>query len=159
MATRNHIGKTIYISAALPATNDAAGFEAVAWTKANGVQQLPQLGITHNMIDIPDLQTGFTKTGKGSGTGAESEVTFRRVAGDPGQALARAQADSPTGLTSIKIVTGSGVDQAPVTGDPVQYAQGVMSSYRENQANDTTYEGFTVRFRQNELTIDATEPV
>lgn len=158
--TGSHIGKTIYVAEALPATNDAAGFAALTWVKANGVQTLPQLGVSHNNIDVPDLQTGFTAGIKGAGSGNDSTATFRMVAADAGQADIRglANAGGTLGAGSIKIVKGSGVAQAPETGDPVQYAQGYFHSYIEIQGDDTSHEGFSVNFKQNALTVDATEP-
>ncbi|KPF74564.1 hypothetical protein IP68_12445 [Blastomonas sp. AAP25] len=158
--TGSHIGKTIYVAEALPATNDAAGFAALTWVKANGVQTLPQLGVSHNNIDVPDLQTGFTAGIKGAGSGNDSTATFRMVAADAGQADIRglANAGGTLGAGSIKIVKGSGAAQAPVAGDPVQYAQGYFHSYIEIQGDDTSHEGFSVNFKQNALTVDATEP-
>lgn len=158
--TGSHIGKTIWISAALPATNTAAGFAALTWTKVNGVQTLPQLGVSHADIAVPDLQTGFTAGIKGAGTGNDSTATFRKVPTDAGQALARTTADAggTLGACSIRIVKGSGVDQAPVAGDPVQYAQGYLHSFIEIQGDDSSHEGFSVNFRQNALTVDATVP-
>lgn len=162
MATRNSIGKTIYVAQALPATNNAAGFEALTWVQAKGVQTLPQLGVSHSGIDVPDLATGFTASVKGAATGVESTMSFRRVSADAGQIDIKEQSDNGQGLLSVKIVTGTGVDAgdgpAPVTGDRVQYAQGYVHSYQENQGDTTTHEGFTVTFRQNALTVDATEP-
>lgn len=158
--TGSHIGKTIYVAEAVPATNDAAGFAALTWVKANGVQTLPQLGVSHNNIDVPDLQTGFTAGIKGAGSGNDSTATFRMVAADAGQADIRglANAGGTLGAGSIKIVKGSGAAQAPVAGDPVQYAQGYFHSYIEIQGDDTSHEGFSVNFKQNALTVDATEP-
>lgn len=158
MATKNNIGKTLYISAALPATNDAAGFEALSWTQVKGVQSLPQLGVSGANIDVADLQTGFTAGVKGAMSGNESTATFRKVSGDTGQALAETTSNSPEGLCSIKIVRGSGASQAPETGDPVQYAQGYLNSFLEIQGDTTTHEGFSVTFKQNDFTVDATEP-
>ena len=160
MATGSHIGKTIYIADALPATNNAAGFEALTWVKVSGVQTLPQLGVSHADIPVPDLQTGFTAGIKGAGTGNDSTMTFRMVASDAGQTDIRdlANAGGTGGNCAIKIVKGSGTAQAPATGDPVQYAQGYVHSYVEIQGDDTSYEGFSVNFRQNDLTVDATEP-
>lgn len=158
MATQNNIGKTLYISAALPATNDATGFEALSWTQVKGVQSLPQLGVSGANIDVPDLQTGFTAGVKGAMSGNESTATFRKVAGDTGQALAETTANSPQGLCSVKIVRGSGANQAPEAGDPVQYAQGYLNSFLEIQGDTTTHEGFSVSFKQNDFTVDATEP-
>ncbi|MCA2013520.1 hypothetical protein LCM17_18665 [Cereibacter sphaeroides] len=156
--TGSHIGKTFWLSAALPATNDAAGFAALTWTKVNGLQVAPQLGISHGNIDVPDLQTGFTEGLKGAATGNDSTASFRKVASDAGQALAKTAAESAAGLCSIKIGKGSGTDQALETGDPVQYAQGYLHSYVEIEGNNTTHEGFSVNFHQNGLTIDATQP-
>jgi hypothetical protein len=160
MTTGSHIGKTIYVAAAAPATNNAAGFEALSWTKVEGVQTLPQLGVSHSNIDVPDLQTGFTAGIKGAGTGNDSTATFRDVDGDAGQALVRttANAGGTLGTISIKIVKGSGTDQAPASGDPVQYAHGYVHSYVEVQGDNSTHEGFTVNFKQNAVTVDATEP-
>jgi hypothetical protein len=154
--TGSHIGKTIYVSAAEPATNDAAGFEALTWTKVEGVQVLP-----HSNIDIPDLQTGFTAGVKGAASGNDSTVSFRDVASDTGQALVRTTADAggTLGAMSIKIGKGSGAAQALVAADPVQYAQGYVHSFVEIQGDDSSHEGFSVSFKQNALTIDATEPV
>lgn len=50
--TDNFIGETIYVAAVAPATNDAAGFEALTWVQAKGAQSLPQFGVSHNMIDV-----------------------------------------------------------------------------------------------------------
>lgn len=157
--TDNHIGKTIYQASALPATNDTAGFEALTWVLVSGVQTLPQLGISHSMIDIHDLQTGFTTATKGAAQGVDTNAIFRKVANDTGQANVKTAADGQAGLMSVKIVDGTGVDNAPVTGDPVEYAQGVCHSYQPNQGDNSTSEGFTVSFRQNGFTVVGTEPV
>jgi hypothetical protein len=116
--------------------------------------------VSHADIPVPDLQTGFTAGIKGAGTGNDSTMTFRMVASDAGQTDIRdlANAGGTGGNCAIKIVKGSGTAQAPATGDPVQYAQGYVHSYVEIQGDDTSYEGFSVNFRQNDLTVDATEP-
>ena len=158
--TGSHIGKTIFVATAAPATNNAAGFEALTWVKVNGVQVLPQLGVSHSNIDVPDLQSGFTSGLKGAGSGNDSTASFRMVAGDTGQGNVRtaANAGGTGGTMSVKIVKGTGTDQAPETGDPVQYAQGYVHSYVEIQGDNSTHEGFSVNFKQNGLTVDATEP-
>lgn len=158
--TGSHIGKTIYVAEALPATNDAAGFEALSWVKVNGVQTLPQFGISHSNIDVPDLQTGLTTGIKGAASGNDSTASFRLIAADAGQEDIRdlANAGGDAGVCSLKIVEGSGTAQAPVAGDKVQYAHGYVHSYVETQGDNSTHEGFNVNFKQNALTIDATEP-
>lgn len=157
----SHIGKTLWYAVALPATNNAAGFAALTWIKINGVQTLPQLGVSHSNIDVPDLQTGFTSGIKGAGAGSDTAATFRAIPLDTGQIGIRVIADAggTLGTASIRIVKGSGVAQAPVAGNPVQYAQGYFHSFMEIQGDDTSHEGFSVNFKQNSLTIDATIPV
>jgi len=157
--SNSNIGKTIYVASALPATNDEPGFDALTWVKANGVQTIGSLGVSHANIDVPDLQTGFTQGVKGAATGNDVQLTFRMVPNDAGQGNIRtlANAGGVAAAGSIKIVRGSGANQAPVVGDPVQYAQGYFHSYVENEASDSSYEGFTVQFRQNAQTVNAIE--
>lgn len=158
MAVKNHLGLTIYVSAALPATNDAAGFEALTWAKASNWVELPQLGVSHETIDVPDGESGFTAGVKGAGAGVDTTMAFSIDGADAGQTIIRTQADDQGGDISVKIVRGSGTDNAPVSGDPVEYAKGFAHSYQENQGTTSSYEGFTAGFRQNGLTVKDTEP-
>ena len=156
--TANHIGKTLYQASAAPATNNTAGFEALTWVLVAGSISLPQLGVSHSMIDVPDLQTGFTSAVKGAAQGVDTTATFRDVASDTGQANLETLGVSQGGVGSIKIVTGTGTNNAPVTGDVVEYAQGIIHSFQPNQADNSTFEGFTVGFRQNDFTVAGTQP-
>jgi hypothetical protein len=161
--TRSHIGKTLWVAMAAPATNDASGFAALTWVKVNGVQVLPQVGITHANIDVPDLETGFTRGVKGAGTGNDSVATFRLVAGDTGQTNVRNLANAGSvsaqaGVGSIRITRGTGTGGAPTAGNEVQYVTGYFHSYVENQGDDSSHEGFSVNFKQNGATVDATFP-
>jgi len=156
--TQNFIGQTIYVAEAYPSANTSTAFEALTWVKVEGLITLPQLGVTHSMIDVPDLQTGFTGAVKGAGQGVDTTATFRDVPADAGQEDIKTAADSQAGILSVKIVDGSGTAQAPVSGDPVRYAQGIAHSHQPNQGDNASYEGFSVGFRQNAPTIVATEP-
>jgi hypothetical protein len=161
MATRNNIGKTIYFSATLPATNDAAGFEALTWLELEHPQTLPQFGVSHANIDVADLKSGLTKGVKGAASGVDSQGSCRIEASAlaTNQATFKALCESAGGNVAIKIGTGSGASAALASGDPVVYAQGYVHSYQENQATDSSHEGFTYSFKQNELEIIDTEPV
>jgi len=156
--TQNFIGQTLFVAEAYPSANTSTAFESLTWVKVEGLITLPQLGVTHSMIDVPDLQTGFTSAVKGAGQGVDTTATFRNVASDAGQEDLKNSADSQAGIISIKIVDGSGTAQAPAAGDPVKYAQGIAHSHQPNQGDNTSYEGFTVGFRQNAPTIDGVEP-
>lgn len=155
--TNNHIGKSMYYSTALPATNDAAGFEALTWVKVPGFQSGAQFGFDHADIDVPDLESGITGRLKGAGTGAQSTLAFRKTA-DAGQGTLKALADGIQTVGSIKIARGSGANGALEEGDPVEYAQGYYKSFTKVEASTTTHEGFTVVFQQNAPSVEATEP-
>lgn len=156
--TRTNIGKLVFISTTLPATNNAAGFEALTWTEVEGVVAAPQLGVTHNMIDIPTLKTGYTRGVKGARTGVNASLSIRIIDGDSSQATLRSTADDDQGAIAIKIGTPAVGASALAAGDTVQYAQGVLHSYQENPIDTSSYEGFTTSFRQNEPTVNSTEP-
>lgn len=157
--TDNTIGWSIYMDDDHPATNDAAGFEDLTWVNISGLVQGPQFGITHNIIEIPDLLTGFTDVVKGAGTGIDTQMLFRAVASDTGQANAKTAAESEDGVASLKIVIdGSGTAGAPAAGDSVIYAQGILHSYQPNQPTVDAYEGFSVSFRQKKIAVYSTEP-
>lgn len=156
--TPNHIGDTIWYALALPATNNKEGFEALTWVEAVGHQTLPQFGITHAMIEVKDLKTGFTAASKGAAQGVDTTMAFRGISGSTAQAALQETADDNDGEISLKVVKGSGPKNAPATGDPVKYAQGILHSNQPNKGDDTTHEGFSVNFRQNDFTIEDVHP-
>lgn len=158
--TLPHLGATVYHSPDLPATNDAAGFNTLTWVLVKGPSQYPQFGITNALIDIPDAAIGFTQAAKGAGTGQESTMQFREIPGDAGQIAIKANADAvgPAGSGALKVVFGSGAQtaeggNAEVTGDQIQFAQGVLHSNIDMQGGTDTYRGFDISFRQNDRTV------
>jgi len=155
--TRTHLGKQVWIATGIPATNDAAGFVALTWVRVNGFVGGYQLGFAANNVDIPDLAEGITLGAKGMRSGNDSTGSYRNVASDTGQANIKGYADDETSAHSLKIISaGAGV--VAETGDPVQYAQGYFHSFTENEISEGGYEGFSVNFKQNAATVNATEP-
>lgn len=159
MAIRNYIGSTLYASAALPATNDAAGFAALTWTKVEKNTTLPTFGFTHSLITADPLESGITEKTKGMGVGQASDVACELVDADPGQLILRTTARDDEGNMSYKVGFGSGTNNALVAGDEVIYAQGINHSYREVEGNGTTSRGFIATFDQTLVEVNATEPV
>lgn len=154
----NFLGYSVYVDLALPATNNAAGFEALTWVKVNGLVQLPRYGVEHDTIEIPDLTTGFGTAVKGMGRGVSSTLMFRDVPSDSGQTDLKSAAQDEDGLCSLKIVRGTGADNAPASGDLVIYLQGFAHSLLPNEGSGTAYEGFQVGYRQTHVEVIATEP-
>lgn len=156
--TKSFIGLTLFVADELPATNNAAGFEALTWLKVNGLVTGPAFGVTHAAVEIPDLQTGFGRAVKGMGQGMESSLSCRYISGDAGQEKLKELAELGGGVASIKIGWGTGANQALVQDDEVKYAQGFLHSYQENAATGDSFEGFTVTFRQNAPHVVDEEP-
>ena len=160
--TDNNIGVTLWGVAGAPATNNAAGFEALAWVQLKKTQTLPVFGVSHSNIDVPDLSTGFTSGVKGAGSGRDTTFTYHGDGTDTGIASAIVAANDQDGIFSLKIVRGSGTDAgdgpAPVTGDAVEYAHGYLHSYEPNQGSDSSHQGGSINFKQNAATVTATEP-
>ena len=155
----NTIGYRVYYSTTLPATNNAAGFEALTWSATDGLVQAPQFGTSHAGIDIPDLLTGFTRSVKGAATGNDTQMQFHVEDGTTGHADLRTAAEGEDGNIALKLVKdGTGTGGAPASGDAVEYAQGYLHSFLRNQGTTTAFEGFSVNFRQNDFTVEATEP-
>lgn len=153
------IGATLYVATAAPATNDAAGFAALTWVKVNGFQSIGELGIGHENIAVPDLQTGHRKGVKGASEGRDVPIVLRRVASDTGQGNVETAAKGRPGTLSVRVTYGTGTDQAPQTGDRVIYAQGYAHSWMQRERSDSSHEGFNCQFRQTEAEVTGTVPV
>ena len=164
MTTRSHIGKSFYYAVAAPATNDAAGFQALTWVKVPGYSGGFQFGGTHADIDNPDMEQGKAPTLRGMASFNESTGSFRRRDGAEGTAQDTFIGLIRAGLVhSIKIARGSGSampdgGKAVVTGDQVEYAQGYFKADMDEPQTDNTREGFTVPFKQNDYSVKSTEP-
>lgn len=157
--TKSFIGTSFYFSAAVPATNDAAGFEALTWgDKVPGYQGGARFGFEAEDIDVPDLESGITTKLKGMSTGAASTLTFHGPSSQTRAAALKAAADGVGSVGSIKIVRATTPGSPPVAGDPVQYAQGYLKSFMEAEQTATSHEGFTVSFQQNAPHVTDEEP-
>ena len=163
MAYRNNIGKTVYYSTALPATNNKAGFEALTWVELEYPVSLPQFGVTHGNIDVPAL-SGFTAGVKGAATGMDTtgSAIIKDSTLTTNQLAFKAICDGALGNCALKIGTGTGAATesglALATGDKVEYAAGYVHSYQDNAKDNSTYEGFQYGFHQNGITVKDVEP-
>jgi hypothetical protein len=148
----SYIGSTIFVAAGVPATFDKAGYEALTWTAALGVQVVPVPGWDTSLIEVPDLTSGITKADKGASAGRESEMAFRRIEADAGQiALAGYAAPSAISEHSVKIVEPTGTNTHV-------YMSGLSYNLAENPGDSESHQGFTVTFRQNYAHVRTTAP-
>lgn len=148
----NYIGSVVSVSPGVPATRNKAGYEALTWTVVNGLQTAPIPGMETATIEVPDLTTGITKREKGASAGRETEMAFREVVGDTGQANVKTYADPAYGQeVSVRIVLPDGTNNHI-------YMSGIMYSYMLNEGTTESFRGFTVTFSQNYGELITTAP-
>jgi hypothetical protein len=156
--TKTHLGKQVFAASGIPSANTATEFEALTWVRVNGFVGGFQLGFAANNVDIPDIAEGITLGAKGMRSGNDSTASFRNVASDTGQANVKGYADDTTSAHSLMIISAAAGDD-PGTLEPVQYAQGYFHSFLENEIAEGGYEGFSVNFKQNAVTVNGTVSV
>jgi hypothetical protein len=130
---RLSVGTQFYISAAEPATYDAAGFAALTWTEVGEVESLGEFGGTAQITNFIPLATGIVKKRKGSLDYGTATVAIGRLAGDAGQALMKSGFDGANKdvIHSAKVLSADGA---------IAYFTGVIGSYTTatNDANTVT---------------------
>ncbi|KQQ72931.1 hypothetical protein ASF70_15785 [Rhizobium sp. Leaf321] len=144
------ITSKFFVATGKPATFTKVGYEAMTWVQVKGVVSIGATGVSDNIIDVPDLESGFTLGVKGARSGTETEVALREVKADPGQVAFKAACDAFVEY-SFKILEPTASGQA-------EYITGVPSNWRRNERSTTTYAGFTATVRSNYPSVFATAP-
>lgn len=134
------IKKKLYVSAVLPATQALAGYSALTWTQVKGVISIGSIGFPHETIQVPDLESGITKTYKGARAGSAAQLACRNVAADAGQTALKAANEAETEI-AIQVVNPDGTT--------AEFWTGIIHSLTGNEASTTSYEGFTCSFVPN----------
>ena len=148
----NYIGSVVSVSPGVPATFDDAGYEALTWTVVGGLISAPIPGMETDTIDVPDLTTGITKREKGASAGRETEMAFRDVPGNTGQANIRTYAAPAYGSeVSVRVVLPNGTLTHI-------YMTGIMYSLMDNEGTVESFRGFVVTFSQNYEEVRAAAP-
>lgn len=155
---KTHKGKQVWVSASRPATNDAAGFEALSdWTRLTGYVGGLALGMEGSSVEAEDIALGLTLTGRGLDAGKESEISYRRVDSDAGQALIDTIVATCEGFGSVKVIAAA-CNAAAVAGDPVAYAQGYFMGGGDNEITGGDPDQGIVTFKQELPTVKDDEP-
>lgn len=158
-ARRSHIGRVLQIALGRPATIDNAGFGALTWLTIGNWETLPQFGLVHSEIEVPNGASGITQSLKGAQTGVATTFAWSSGAtNDAGQAavIAAAQAAGAASIVSLRIVQTPVAGGTPVSPDPMDAATGYLGSLVPNQGSNSSYEGFSVTFRQDAPTVMGT---
>lgn len=134
-------GTKLYVSAALPATYDAAGYAALAWTEIGEVITIPEFGKTFNLVTHNPLGDRKTYKRKGSYNQGSLATQVARAPSDAGQVLALAALEVDTAY-AFKVDLNDGV-----TTNTLQNFPGLVMSY-------TTNTGSVDQIRTASITIE-----
>ncbi len=107
MAYFSSAGSTLAISAAAPASEDAAGYNALTWTNIGEITELGEVGATSNLITHNPVADKITRKLKGSRNFGSMNLSMARDTGDAGQTLLRAAA-AADGLYSFRLTLQNG---------------------------------------------------
>lgn len=125
MTTSTAAGSTLAISAASPATDDAAGYTAVGmvYTEIGHIDKIGALGASFAKVEFQPLK-GPKQKHKGSVDYGSLQPTLAHDADDAGQTLLRTAADDATStLYSFKVTYPTGEQR---------YFQGRVFGFPEN---------------------------
>lgn len=134
------IKKKVHICTTPPATKTLAAYQAATWVQVKGVVSVGDPSFPHATIEVPELETGITKTYKGARTGAAAELAWQKVEGDPGQA-ALVTANENEAEVSLRIDSPDGTS--------AKFYTGIFHSLKDNDSDVSSYEGGTGSFVPN----------
>lgn len=94
MAVQTSAGSTLALSATLPATQDAAGYNALTWTVIGEITDLGELGKEYNLVTYTPLGSRRVQKLKGSYNQGTMQLQLGRDTADAGQTALRTARDS-----------------------------------------------------------------
>lgn len=107
MAVMTSAGSTLALSAAAPATIDAAGFGALTYTTVGEITDLGEVGKEYNVVNHSPLGDRRIRKFKGSYNNGSMQIQMGRDVDDAGQTLLRAAVDSDANY-SFKLTLQNG---------------------------------------------------
>lgn len=138
MAPFSGSGTCLSVSAAAPATYNAAGFAALAWTTVGEIESIGEITVNHAAVNFTNLCTGKTSVNKGAEEPTTVEIGVAMDRDDAGQALMTTARKSMTAIYSFRIQEANG---------DIVYFQGIVMRERiagGSGVNDTKMGGYTV---------------
>lgn len=136
------VGSILKLSAALPATENQAGYEALTWTEVGAVDSIGNYGNTFQTTEFTPIKTGIVQTLVGSQKNGTIAVTMADLPDDAGQIICNTAVNGATKrqLHSIQVVDEHGY---------TDYMQGFISKF-EKQLGDAN----KVNMRALDITIN-----
>jgi len=107
MATHSSSGTCLSVSAALPATYNAAGFNALTFTQVGELESVGEMVIRRNTGEFSNLCTGNTSIIKGNRQAITVSVVCALDEDDAGQVLMMAS-EASNNLYSFRVTRSNG---------------------------------------------------
>lgn len=120
------VGTTVSVSAADPATYDAAGFAALTWSVCGQLTELPSFGHEAALATHTPLATGVVAKRRGSVNYGSLQLTMAVSDADTGQALLKTAGEALPGAdssVSVKVLLQNG---------DIQYFTAQVMSFKTN---------------------------
>ncbi len=137
-------GTTLYVSAALPATNDSTGFAALSYTKVAEIVDLGSFGKKYNLVTHNPIDDRKTVKRRGSYNSGTLSVKMARVPANAGQAIIVAGLASDLGI-SCKVTLQNGT---------INYFQAQVMSYTTEVGSVDTITSATVDLEISEDVVE-----
>ena len=118
-------GTTLSVAAALPATQDAAGFAALSWVLVGDVTDIGEFGKSYDLVTHNPLAERATYKRKGNYNNGSLAVQMARVPADGGQTILVDAVDDDDSYP-FRVVLQDGT---------TQYFSGQVMSYTTNVGN------------------------
>lgn len=147
MAYYSSAGSTFAISASAPASENAAGFDALTYTLVGEVTNLGAVGQESSLITHMPVGDRVVRKLKGSKNNGTMELTYALDLADAGQVLLKAAAESDSAY-SVRLVLQNGTK--------IYFRGLVMSAKREVGGVDSITSGSsTIEVTSNIVEIPA----
>lgn len=115
-------GTKLYVSAAKPATEDAAGYAALAWTEVVNLLSVSDTGDTYADASATHLGDGRVSHTPSDADGGAFDVTCTKNIGDAGQVILQTAVGNACGI-SVKIQFPDIPCTGGVTTGSIEYKQ------------------------------------
>ncbi|WP_347837720.1 hypothetical protein [uncultured Planktomarina sp.] len=140
------IGSTLHVVAAKPATENAAGYDALTFVEIGEIVSIGAIGDTSEDVTVTKLKDGRTEHFNGAKDGGSVPVAAVRESGDAGQVIVEANANTNE-TCSFMIVDPNGDEF---------YFYGRLANVQTPERTASTYEGLTFEMRRNSGTVKVT---
>lgn len=142
MALQTYIGAAIAVSAATPATIDAAGFAALTWSVVGKITEWGEIGDTSEDVSETTL-AGRTFHANGALDGGAVTFTILIDGADAGQTILKTK-NNTNDEVSARVTDPDG---------QVSYFHGKVANLRDRARTASTMKGQTGEFRVNSPTV------